>query len=126
MRLSKAVTIDDDKITVHEIIVEDFLQVADAADKELSEQVLELLPKCTDLTVEKMKKMAPSELKRVWDAFREVNAVFFSVIETLGLYQAVIPQVKSVILAEMTKQMRDGLTGRKSSSDSADLLSGDT
>ena len=63
MRLTKAITIDDDRITVYEVIVEDLLSVMDASEADIRGRLDELLPKCTDLSMARMKKLAPSELK---------------------------------------------------------------
>ena len=49
----------------------------------------ELLPKITDLTFEEMKDLAPSELMQGWNIFKEVNADFFVIAQTIGLGETV-------------------------------------
>ena len=98
MRLSKTITIDDDRITVYEVIVEDLLSVIDSTEADVRNRLDELLPKCTDLSLARLKKMAPSEIKKIWDAFREVNAVFFSALETMGMLDRVLMEVKKAVM----------------------------
>lgn len=106
MRQSKTITIDDDRITVYELTVEEILAAIET-DTAGQDAFMDQLPKCTDLAVNKMKKMAPSELKQVWDAFQEVNSVFFSVIETMGIIDQVLPQIRKAVVAEMEKSFPD-------------------
>ncbi len=108
MRQSKTITIDDDRITVFEVIVEDLLAVIESSNEELRERVDELLPKCSDLPLSRMKKMAPSELNQVWEAFREVNSVFFSTIDKLGIMGTIIPEIKKAVVAEMQAELQKG------------------
>ena len=49
----------------------------------------DLLPKITDLTFEEMKDLAPSELMQGWNIFKEVNADFFVIAQTIGLGETV-------------------------------------
>lgn len=99
MRLSKTITIDDDRITVYEVIVEDLLSVIDSSEADVRNRMDELLPKCTDLPMARMKKLAPSEIKKVWDAFREVNAVFFSALEAMGMLDRILGEIKKAVMA---------------------------
>ena len=84
MRKRKTVKIDDLEVTVYEVIIEDLLmtKLPESFD-EIKDGLAGLLPKCTDLSIDKMKKMPPSDLKKVWDGFKEVNDVFFSLMEKL-------------------------------------------
>jgi len=78
MPKTKTIKIDDHKITVKELRVKDIRQLIEKAedlDKGF-EHMKEILPLATDLSLEKLDNMAPSELKTLWDAFKEVNAVF--------------------------------------------------
>ncbi|MDY6903689.1 MAG: hypothetical protein SWH61_03295 [Thermodesulfobacteriota bacterium] len=116
MRQSKTITIDDDKITVYELTVEEVLSVIEDSDGVDISLINEHLSKCTNLSFEKMKKMAPSELKQVWAAFQEVNAVFFSIIEKTGVFQQVRPAMQSAFAEEMAKslpgqQLKSGCAG---------------
>jgi hypothetical protein len=108
MRLTKTITIDDDRITVWEVTVKDWLSIMEKPDGDIKAGIDSLLPKCTDLTVERMKQMTPSELKKVWDAFREVNAVFFSAVQESGLFQNVINATRRAVAEEMENGLLAG------------------
>lgn len=99
MRKTKSIKIDDLEITVKELRVKDIRQMLDSlSDISGIEQALELLPMVTDLQAEKLEEMAPSELNQVWEAAKEVNAFFLSVVEKSG----VVKILKSSILSNLT------------------------
>jgi hypothetical protein len=125
-RLSKTITIDDKPVTVYEVIPDDVLTVIDMGQDEVISRAHELLPKCVTLTLAEMKKMAPSDLAKVWVAFREVNAVFFSLVERLGIMDSILPGVRETILAEMNRELAKSLTEPPSSAGSAGSSSEDT
>ena len=89
MRRHKTIKVDQTEISVKELRVQDYLdflaEVGGAGG--LMEEIEKWLPRGTDLTIEDIKKMAPSELRAVYDAFREVNADFFETAGRLGLDQ---------------------------------------
>lgn len=86
MRLTKTIKIDGEEITVKELRVKDLRKIMDSMDDFSGlDQALELLPMATSLTPEQIEEMAPSELGRVWDAFKEVNAFFLEILEKSGL-----------------------------------------
>lgn len=111
MRKSKVIKIDSQEITVRELTVRDFIQLiesigADASRTNLGEQIATLLPKATDLNLDKAKDMAPSELKEIYDAFREVNEVFFETAQQLGLGDLVMT-VKEAIMKDILELFAD-------------------
>lgn len=96
MRKKKDLKLDDREITVKELTVREILEVGN----ELSEQVkgedfgLDLLKKALGkhfskaidgLTLESLLELAPSEIDLVYKAFKEVNKVFFVVVDQMGL-----------------------------------------
>ena len=85
MRKFKVVKIDDREITIHELRVKDIMSVADGKTTDLLALIKELLPKATSLTLKEMQNMSPSELKLVYDAFKEVNETFFGLAASLKL-----------------------------------------
>lgn len=107
MRKTKVVKIDDREITVKELRVKDIRQLIEKAE-ELDkgfEQMEDMLPLATDLSLSKLEDMAPSELTILWDAFKEVNAVFFDLVAKTGI----VKEVKSSILKDLTKVFADSL-----------------
>ncbi len=85
MRKFKVVKIDDREITIHELRVKDIMSVADGKTTDLFALIKELLPKATSLTLKEIQNMSPSELKLIYDAFKEVNEVFFGLAASLKL-----------------------------------------
>ena len=86
MRLHKTIKIDDREITVKELRVKDIRHLVDLAGKGLTgdnaDQVLEM---SIGLKMTDMDDLAPSEIKIIWDAVREVNADFLSGLDAVGL-----------------------------------------
>lgn len=117
MRKTKTIKIDDKEITVKELRVKDIRQLIEKAedlDKGF-DQIEGMLPLATNLSVKKLEDMAPSELKKVWEVFKEVNAVFFDLVAKTGI----VKEIKSSILKDLTKVFADSLnqaTERKTSS----------
>ena len=100
MALKKVVTIEGKDITVRELLVEDVLALLEiGADLSLPSIVAHLrqtLPRATDCTPEFMATLAPSDLAVLFDAFKEVNAVFFKAADSLGL-PLILEQLKSTV-----------------------------
>jgi len=91
MRKTKTVELDGRKITVKELRLKDIrliLEIAEKEDEDLLRQAERLLPLAADLDLEDFDEMAPSEIRVVWEAFREVNADFLSLTERLGVGRA--------------------------------------
>lgn len=108
MRKTKTIKIDDREITIKELRVKDIRQLMDQAgggDFGLS-RIGDLLPMVTDLEPEALDDMAPSEIKTLWDAFREVNAVFFDLAARAG--------VGKVLAAEIQKSLTEAFAGLSS------------
>lgn len=129
MRKRETLKIDDREITVHELRVKDWrkvlsgLEESDAGD--LSSRLEELLPLATDLTLEQMDEMAPSELEAVWEKFREVNASFFGRLRRMGLTEEVLAEMfAGQFLGEMPSGASTGPPATSSSGDTG--ASGDT
>ena len=107
MRKHKITKIDDKEITVRELRVRDLIELLDGTGVDpKSANILEalrtFLPKCSDLTVDDLIGMAPSEIKQVYDAFKEVNEVFFETARGLGLGN-VITDLKNLIRKEFSE-----------------------
>lgn len=100
MRKTKTIKIDDREITVKELRVKDIREIFERGESigEGIDQFTELLPLATDLSLKDANEMAPSELKIIWEAFREVNAVFFDAVAKAGI----VDHLKTSILTELT------------------------
>ena len=98
MRKTKTIKIDGEEITVKELRVKDLRKILDtASDFSGIEQVLDMLPMATDLAQEKIEDMAPSELGRVWDAFKEVNAFFLDLVEKSGMVKVMKSSIQKCL-----------------------------
>ena len=87
MRKTKRIKLDDLEITVFELRVRDIRKIMDRPeDADLSIQNLgDFLPLACDLSPEKFAELAPSEIQQIWDAFYEVNTVFFGWTAKAGI-----------------------------------------
>jgi hypothetical protein len=92
-------------ITVYELTVNQIISMVNdeavSGDKKGEpEGVLKFiernLGKCTSLTIEQARELPPSDLKLVYDAFREVNATFFEVAREAGLIN-LLNELKAVL-----------------------------
>jgi hypothetical protein len=118
MRNSKSIEIDDKKITVYELTVAEIIGIGETkAIKEKStdlsdfKSVLEdYLPKAlSGVTLDELIKMAPSDLKEIYDIFREVNATFFDVARSMGMGE-LLNQVTQAIQKDFLKLLVDSFT----------------
>lgn len=111
MRKEKIVTIDDRKITVYELKakhIRDLVQKLeslgnDTAPGALFAEIQELFPLATDLDPDGLWEMAPSEVQVLWDAFREVNAVFFGLLSRAGVSEALGAELRKLIQSALTE-----------------------
>ncbi len=99
MRRLKEIQIDDKKFVVKELLVRDILGFWDDVSGEggladMMGYVEKLLPKASDVTIQELKGMAPSEVMTFVEAFKEVNADFFVMARAVGLGQ-VMEQLKT-------------------------------
>ena len=76
----KKITINDRKITVFELSVRQIRNIIEEMDSLDNEKVLEVLEMCSDVTLEQIEEMAPSDIRQIWDAWSEVNADFLHLI----------------------------------------------
>ena len=130
MRKRKVVKIDEKEITVKELTVKDMLDIFSEVKKEdtsiiaLRAIIEKHLDKTIDMPFADFKNMAPSEIKEVWLAFKEVNDVFFETAAAMGLTSIVAEMKKAFIkdwsnaVLSLSKQdtRSSSITGRLSSS----------
>lgn len=105
MRKQKTIKIDDREITVRELKVKHIRAMLDQSaslgpNAQFADFLLharELLPVATTLTADEMSELAPSELQMVWEAFREVNAVFFDLLTRAGVGEALEKMIRKIL-----------------------------
>ena len=99
MRKRKTIKIDDSEFTIIELTVRQVWDLVNTADKQDDVGSVERLLQqaCPELTREKAMGMAPSELDQIWQAFKEVNAVFLELARAAGLETALIEAIKNEV-----------------------------
>jgi hypothetical protein len=90
MRKTKTIKIDDKEITVKELRAKDvrkILSIGETLGEDILKDIERLLPLAFDIKPDEFEELAPSEIQLLWDAFKEVNAIFLAVIGRLGITQ---------------------------------------
>ena len=77
---TKTIEIDGQKYTVYELTVKQIRQVIEEIDQLSGDRALEVLAMCSDVTLEAMDDMAPSNIRQLWDAWSEVNRDFLHLV----------------------------------------------
>ena len=106
MRKHKTLKIDDNEITVKELRVDQILEIWESVgagnDLDTFKGYIEKhMGKVTDVTLDDLRKMAPSEIKQIFEAFKEVNQDFFDLAQTLGLGK-ILEKLKNAILTDLS------------------------
>lgn len=116
------VEIDDKEkeVVVKELSVAQIINIADDNDifgdkeeddegkndniKKFAESIdSKLLPLCINIKLEDFKKMYPSDIKEVYNAFKEVNAVFFDLARQSGMTE-VIENLKEEVIKSLQEE----------------------
>ncbi len=100
MRKTKTIKIDSKEITVKELRVKDIRRILESGQRLEADfsQMPEILKMVTDLPFEELEEFAPSELKIIWEAFREVNSDFLDLVARSGITEV----LKNSILKDLT------------------------
>ncbi|RLC88913.1 MAG: hypothetical protein DRJ03_01340 [Chloroflexi bacterium] len=99
------------ELTVKQIIglVQDDVQTAgDDFDALRSIFADKVLPLASNVTMEDLVEMAPSDIKEFWDHFYKVNSVFFEMARKSGL-KAVLETLQTAILSDFGKWLAGSL-----------------
>jgi len=105
MRKEKVVKLDEREIKVRELRVKDIREIIEEAEKceNQVELIEKILPRAVNLSLKDFEEFAPSELKLLWDAFREVNSVFFDLLDRVE----VLRMLKNAVLKDLTGAFAD-------------------
>jgi len=79
-----------------------------------------VLPVATNISVDEFEELAPSEIKQLWAAFREVNEDFLSPLDRAGVGQMILASIQESLtdaFADSSKEAISalGITGGASS-----------
>jgi len=107
-------------ITVKELSIADILSFLDGGQLNIGQIITDipkLLPKITDLSVKEVEKLFPNDLQLIYDAFKEVNSVFFSLLtkleldktlkEALNLYKEILLSTYKKAFADLSRKATD-------------------
>ena len=98
MRKVKTIKIDDKEVTLKELRVKDIRAILDSTKAGDIGSIEASLPLITGLDAEALNELAPSELKILMEAAREVNADFLAGLDMIG----VVSTIKSLIQKNLT------------------------
>lgn len=108
MRKVERIKIDSLEITVKELTVKEIIDIsniskfADSNDSFISFLNDNLSFALEGVTLEQMKEMPPSDIKLIFDKFKEVNAAFFEFAQQVGL-QDLLRELKVAIQKDFLK-----------------------
>jgi len=109
MRKTKTIKIDDKEILIKELRVKDVLELMETSEgqeKSWTDLIKEFLPRVTNLTIDELTAMAPSEIQQIYDAFKEVNAAFFEMARAVGM-DAALTELKTGIQKQLAGIVAD-------------------
>jgi predicted nucleic acid-binding OB-fold protein len=65
-----------------------------------------LLPLCSNIKMSDLEDMAPSELKLIWEKFKEVNSDFFVIARKAGA-DKILARLKEALIADFSSYVVD-------------------
>jgi hypothetical protein len=104
------------KYTVYEIRPYDVLHALEGVEAEtpLKDLIGDLLPLCSSLTWEDLhgpNALYPSDIEKLYHAFREINAPFLKAANALGLWEKARAVLTAAVGPQMMKAAGDELAG---------------
>jgi len=116
MRGQKTCEIDGKQIIVKELTIRQIKSLFDFSEvpNKASVNVLlehfggRILPLCTDLTMEDLEDLRPSDAADIWEAVREVNATFFGIAKLAGLKEIAL-QLRNSLIADCLSSVASSL-----------------
>jgi len=116
LRVKQELEIGDFKIVVKELTVAEILDLI--GGKELPEisdlmsfiaYMEDLLPLFLDgISIEEMRTLPPSQVKKIYESFREVNQVFFDLAQAAGLGK-LMDSIKDAVVKDFLQIAADSL-----------------
>jgi hypothetical protein len=101
MRKTATITINDRVVTVHELTNRQIWDLRQQySDISTAGMVDIMLPLCVDCSKDFLMDLTPSETKVLLEKFKEVNEVFFDLLGSLGIMDA-LGGIKETVAANM-------------------------
>ena len=87
MRKTKKINLNGKEVEIYELRVKDIRHIfSGSKSAEVNfDQLGELLPMATNMKATDLEELSISEVQDLWNAFMEVNAVFFDMAAKVGL-----------------------------------------
>ena len=117
MRQRETVKIDDREISIKELTVQEILDRMAGLEEngDLIEAVRPLFEKILEgITFEELKRLTPSDIKLLWEAFKRVNAPFFEALAWTGLsntLETIRKAFMSELLEKFSSSLKPGIPG---------------
>ena len=108
MRKRETIKIDDREVTVKELTPRDILEILDGVDEtsleagDLAALLDKHLGKAVDLKLDDFLDIPPSDIKKIYEKFREVNRVFFDMAGRMGMDQ-ILARAKEAFVQDVSK-----------------------
>jgi hypothetical protein len=74
----------------------------------IGKDMQKILAKSCDFTVEDLRPLAPSEIRKIWTAFQSVNSDFLDFLKALGLMEAML-EVREATLSRFSRMLATSL-----------------
>ncbi len=123
MKKQVTVQIESKRFTISELTVKQIIELSSSAKigntlavlsenkmanifASFSEELKIILEKCCDFGLGDLEELAPSEVKQLFDAFKEVNADFLLILREVGILPALV-RIKDQMAANFLKVLAD-------------------
>jgi len=123
MKKQITVEIDSKRFTISELTVKQIIDLSSSAKigntiailsenkmvnifANFTEELKIIMEKCCDFNLEDLEKLAPSEVKQLFEAFKEVNADFLLILREVGILPALV-KIKDQMAANFLKALAD-------------------
>lgn len=98
MRKEEKIVLDDKEVIIKELKVSQIIKITKTFPEfegktmeEVFDIIKDIVPLCVEgINSEQLLDCTPSELKSLYDTFKEVNEVFFGMLDKAGITEAVV------------------------------------
>jgi hypothetical protein len=126
MRKREVVKIDDKEFTIKELRIKDILEITqnssfmkgalkgksgEQSEEDFTQEIASIMEDfdktmkyCCDFTTDDLKPLAPSEVKLLYNTFKEVNSDFLSSLKVLGVAEALL-NIRDAITSKFSKTL---------------------
>ena len=104
----------DKQFVVNELTIRQVIDLAkrdfqDTSIVGLKSQFESFLPLASNVTLNELYEMTPSEIKLIWGKFKEVNSAFFEIAQQIGV-EDLLGELKKAITADFGRLLVSSLS----------------